>query len=164
MKRFMLVSVMLTAALLATICSGCESSSSPSLSSPTTSLPSTSNMPGTPVSVDGGTYWKLTPNQVRTFINSAGVFVVDVDEIYQGEISGTDKHFKASTIADKLSEFPSNKDTRIAIYCATATHSPEVCTVLVQAGYTSVAELSGGWAAWIQQGYPPPTTNPDRVE
>lgn len=158
MKRFMLVSVMLITALAAAVGSACENT--PVSSEPTSP---TSDMQGTPMEVEGGTYWRLTPNQFRTF-TSGDVFLVVVDEAYLGEITGTDQWIKASEIADNLNLFPDDKDARVAIYCATATHTPAAATALVQAGYTHVAELGGGWTAWIQQGYSPPKTNTARFE
>ncbi|MCL2615891.1 MAG: rhodanese-like domain-containing protein [Dehalococcoidia bacterium] len=151
MKRFMLVSAMLITALFVVVGSACDSSSA------------ASGMPGTPVEVDGGTYWRLTPNQFDIFI-SGDVFLVVVDEAYSGEITGTDQWIKASEIADNINLFPTDKDANVAVYCATATRTPAVATALVQAGYTHVAELGGGWTAWIQQGYSPPRTNTARFE
>ncbi|MCL2707145.1 MAG: rhodanese-like domain-containing protein [Dehalococcoidia bacterium] len=155
MKRLTFVSVVLTIALMMT--GACTPSSQPS-----SQASSSSTGTGTPVNVDGGTYWKLTPSQFRALTRSAGTFLVNVDNGYSGEIAETDLFLRADQAPDSLDLFPSDKDTRIAIYCSTAKNSPAVAAALVQAGYSNVFELEGGLVAWVQQGYPainnPPNT------
>jgi rhodanese-related sulfurtransferase len=147
MKRLLLV----TAVVIMSCAAACGGSSNPT--TPSTTAPSTA-MPGTPVAVEGGgTYWSVTPAQLAS-IKVKDFILVDTDTTYIGEIGGTDLFLNSDTISQNLDKFPSDKATKIVIYCASGMKSQTVAATLVQAGYMRVMQLVGGIIAWQQQGYP----------
>jgi len=111
------------------------------------------------ISVNGGSYMWLTPAQFNEFISDESVYLINVDEVYAGEIKrgnqqgGTNLFLGASKISANLDKMPSDKATKIAVYCANGLSSQDGAALLVKAGYTNVAELNGGLAAWNNQGY-----------
>jgi len=155
MKRFMLVLVMLSAVLLVLIGGACTpaTETDPPISS--------GDMPGTAIAVEGGTYWRLSPAQFRTFTGGDSVFMVGVYDNYLGEFANSDLVMSVDSVLGSLHLFPADKDTHIAVYCASGYTSKTAAAILAKAGYTHVAELSGGMDAWERQGYTPPRiTNP----
>ena len=147
MKRLLLV----TAVVIMSCVAACGGGSNPTTSS--TTAPSTA-MPGTPVAVEGGsTYWSITPAQLHS-LSPSDLFIVDADTAYIGEIANTALFINSDTISQNLDKFPSDKATKIVVYCASGMKSQTVAATLVQAGYTRVMELEGGIIAWQAQGYP----------
>lgn len=149
MKRAVIISAILITALLAAACGGGTTVST------TSTTPAATSMAGTAVAVDGGgTYWKQTAAQFAAFISDQSVFLVDADTEYVGEIAGTDLFINSDTVAANLAKFPADKTAKIAVYCTSGMKSQTVAIILVQAGYTRVAELEGGIISWKMQGYP----------
>ena len=147
MKRLLLV----TAVVIMSCAAACGGSSNPT--TPSTTAPSTA-MPGTPVAIEGGgTYWDVTPAELAS-IKVKDFTLADIDTTYIGEIGGTDLFLNSNTISQNLDKLPSDKTTKIVIYCAAGMSSKTVAITLVKAGYTRVMELEGGIIAWQQQGYP----------
>jgi len=147
MKRLLLV----TAVVIMSCAIACGGGSN--LTTPSTTVPSTA-MPGTPVAVEGGgTYWDVTPAQLAS-IKVKDFILVDTDTTYIGEIGGTDLFLNSDTISQNPDKFPSDKATKIVVYCASGMKSKVVAATLVKAGYTRVMELEGGIMAWQAQGYP----------
>jgi len=154
MKRLLLV----TAVVIMSFAAACGGSSNPS--APSTTAPST-QMPGTPVAVEGGgTYWSVTPAQLHS-LHPSDLFLVDADTAYIGEIANTALFINPDKVSQNLDKFPSDKATKIVVYCASGMKSQAVADTLVKAGYTRVMELEGGIIAWMNQGYP--TTNKTRT-
>ena len=154
MKRLLLV----TAVVIMSFVAACGGGSNPT--TPSTTALSTA-MPGTPVAVEGGgTYWNVTPAQLAS-IKVKDFILADIDTTYIGEIGGTDLFLNSDTISQNLDKFPSNKATKIVVYCASGVKSKVVAATLVKAGYTRVMQLEGGIIAWQLQGYP--TTSKTRT-
>jgi len=82
-----------------------------------------------------------------------GAFVVNVHRPYEGEIDGTDASIPYDEIAGDPS-LPSDKGTPILLYCQTGQMSATASDSLASAGYTDVAHLRGGMAAWEEAGKP----------
>jgi len=146
MKRIMLALSIFMLVALAVSCTDNPTSSG-------TSEPPTGSITGTPVEVAGGTYWKLTPAQFYNLARNSRAYLVNLDSEPQFYIANTKLFLEADLAASNLEKFPSDKSTIVAIYCSIGTKSPDVAAALVQAGYTNVAELTGGWVAWQQHGY-----------
>jgi len=147
MKRLLLV----TAVVFLSLVAACGGNST--LTTPSTTAPSTA-MPGTPVAVEGGgTYWSITPAQLHS-LSPSGLFIVDADSAYIGEITNTALFINPDNVSQNLDKFPSDKATKIVVYCSLGMKSQAVSATLVKAGYTRVMQLEGGIIAWQQQGYP----------
>jgi rhodanese-related sulfurtransferase len=148
MKRLTVVSAFIVMIFMAACGGGAATTTA------TTPIPSSSTqMPGAPVSVDGGgTYWMITPAQLYSF-KVKDFFLADTDTAYVGEIAGTDVFLNSDTISQNLDKFPADKNYKIVVYCTAGIKSKVVAATLVQAGYTRVMELEGGIMAWQQQGY-----------
>jgi len=147
MKRIMLA---LSALLVVMFATSCADNPTPTNGGEQTNIAIT----GTPVDVDGGTYWRLTPAQFYSLTRDSRVYLVNLDKERTFYISGTKMYLDADIVSSNLARFPSDKTTVIAIYCSVGTKSPDVAAILVQAGYSNVAELNDGWLAWQRQGYP----------
>jgi rhodanese-related sulfurtransferase len=122
-------------------------------STPPTTAPST-QMVGTEVKIDGGSYWVITPAQLYGF-KTKDFLLVNADT--PGPvmiIQGTDIYVKPEEINQSLNKFPADKSGKIVVYCMAGVRSVEVATALVKAGYTRVMDLEGGIIKWQQQGYP----------
>jgi rhodanese-related sulfurtransferase len=111
-------------------------------------------LPGTPVTVDGGTYQAITPAQLYSMLQNKDFFMADTDTEYIGEIAGTDAFINFNNINQELGKFPADKTSKIVVYCMSGIKSQTTAALLVKAGYTRVMELKGGVVAWNQQGYP----------
>ena len=105
----------------------------------------------------------LTPAQVTAELGRPGVVIVDLRErdevIRDGRIEG------AVHVPRGLLEFaadPShayhnlklNPDARVILHCASGGRSALAARTLTAMGYSSVAHLDGGFAAWKAQGHP----------
>ena len=146
MKRLAMASAGLVMIFM-TACGGGTATTPPPITAPST------QMLGTPVAVEGGTYWSITPAELYSF-RVKDFFLAETDTSYIGEIGGTDAFINSSTMSQNLDKFPTDKNAKIVIYCATGMKSKLVAATLVQAGFTRVMELAGGIMAWQQQGYP----------
>jgi rhodanese-related sulfurtransferase len=156
MKRLPLLIAVVIMAFMAACGGGSSTSSTP----PSTTASST-QMPGTPVTVEGGgTYWSVIPAQLHS-LHPSDLFLVDADTAYIGEIANTALFINPDNVSQNLDKFPSDKAAKIVVYCASGMKSQAVAATLVKAGYTRVMQLEGGIIAWMNQGYP--TTNKTRT-
>ncbi len=156
MKRIVLI----TSVVILTLAASCGGGGDSTPTTPSTTAPSTA-MPGIPVAVEGGgTYWNVTPAQLHS-LSPSDLFLVDADTAYMGEIANTSLFINSDTASQNLDKFPSDKATKIVVYCTSGIKSKVVAATLVTAGYTRVMQLEGGIIAWMNQGYP--TTNKTRT-
>lgn len=109
---------------------------------------------GVPVSVAGGTYINVTPNEVAEMLKGSDLLFVNTHIPYEGEIEQTDAFiaFEARG-AQRVGEYPADTNAKIVLYCRSGRMSAIVAEALVQAGYTDVWNLDGGMIAWEQAGY-----------
>lgn len=83
-----------------------------------------------------------------------GAFFLDV----RGQTDWADGHVPGSVsipldeLAGRLDEVPRDRD--IVVVCALGLRSTEGAQILVEAGFSPVACLSGGLQAWAAAGYP----------
>lgn len=83
-----------------------------------------------------------------------GAFFLDVRE----QEDWNDGHIPGSVVipldelAGRLGELPEDRD--IVVVCALGVRSTEGARILVEAGFSTVACLSGGLRAWEAAGYP----------
>jgi rhodanese-related sulfurtransferase len=108
---------------------------------------------GTRVKVDGGAYFDITPQTLKSWLGHKDFLLVNVAVPYAGEIESTDEFIPLNQIEGHLSAFP-QRDAKIVVYCHSGANSAQAASKLVQLGYSNVWDLKGGMIAWQQAGYP----------
>lgn len=138
-------------ALVITACGSSVPSAAPTL--PPTTAPA-QNV-GVPVSVDGGAYLNVTPAQLVEMLKRKDFYFVNVHIPYEGELEQTDAFIPFEEVGpQRVSDYPTDKNAQIVLYCRSGRMSAIVAEELVLAGYANVWNLDGGFRAWEQVGYP----------
>jgi phage shock protein E len=128
---------------------GCGGLTVPTTNTSTT--PTTSGLPGTKVTVTGGTYNVISAAQLAAMQRSSFT-LVDVDETPTIVIPGTDLFIKDSVLLQNLDKLP-DKSANIVVVCIVGVTSQDAAAKLVGAGYTNVMDLDGGVMRWQALGY-----------
>ncbi len=152
-KTFFAVSVLFSVLILF----GCggetsDSSDSEDSRSPEPTTKSVSEKPGEQVSVDGGTFTRLSPTELRNMKDKQDFPLVNVHIPFEGNIPGTDLSIPYNEIDQNLAQLPA-KDEKILLYCRSGSMSDQASETLVELGYTNVWDLGGGMIAWQEAGY-----------
>lgn len=109
---------------------------------------------GVPVSVAGGIYTNVTPDELAEMLTGSDFLLVNTHIPYEGEIEQTDIFIPFENSGpQRIGEYPDDTNATIVLYCRTGRMSASVAEALVQAGYTNVWNLDGGMIAWEQAGY-----------
>jgi rhodanese-related sulfurtransferase len=109
---------------------------------------------GVPVSVEGGTYTDITPDQLAEMLKSKDFLFINTHIPYEGEIEQTDAFIAYEESGpQRVSEYPADKSAKIVLYCRSGRMSGIVAEELVKAGYTHVWNLDGGMITWEKAGY-----------
>jgi rhodanese-related sulfurtransferase len=116
--------------------------------------PAATAAPAAKVEVEGGAYTNVTPQQLTQMLKQKDFFFVNVHIPYEGEIEPTDAEIPYDQTAQRLSQYPADKNAKIVLYCRSGNMSAIAAKELVKDGYTNVWNLDGGMAAWEQQGLP----------
>lgn len=101
----------------------------------------------------GGPYTDILPQELNAMLKSKDFFLVNVHVPYQGEIESTDAFIPFDEVEARLSEFPPARDAKIVVYCRSGSMSAIAARALVNAGYTNIYDLGGGFLAWSAAGY-----------
>lgn len=105
------------------------------------------------VKVDGGSYWNVSPAQLKSMLKNKDFLLIHVHHKCEEEIPDTAFFVRNDEIEKNLSRFPEDKRTQIVAYCYTGSDSAPAARTLVSLGFTSVFNLDGGLAEWEKQGY-----------
>jgi rhodanese-related sulfurtransferase len=95
----------------------------------------------------------LTAEALHGMLASDDVYLVNVHVPYEGEIPGTDAFIPYDQIASRLDELPFDSQ-QVVIYCRSGNMSSQSAAEMVAAGAPPFFELSGGYYAWENAGYP----------
>lgn len=98
-------------------------------------------------------YQNVSPQEAKVLIEKGEVFLLDVHVPNQGYLSGTDARVPYTEVAARASQLPTDKNTRILVYCMSGRMSAIAAPELVRLGYRNVINLEGGMVAWKDAGY-----------
>jgi len=84
-------------------------------------------------------------------IDEPDVVTINVHVPDEGDLPGTDLSIPFDEISDS-DALPDDLDTPLAVYCRSGNMSADVVVDLAALGYTDVAELDGGFNAWVDAG------------
>ncbi|MGN6380355.1 MAG: molybdopterin-synthase adenylyltransferase MoeB [Gaiellales bacterium] len=107
-----------------------------------------------------------TADRLRSAQRPALVDVRERDEYEQGFIPGA-IHIPRGNLETRIERAVADRETPIVIYCASGTRSVYAAKTLGELGYTDVASMSGGFAAWKENGHEwklPRTLTHDQLE
>ena len=108
---------------------------------------------GEPVPVGMGSYQSIGPAELDTMLKNKDFVLINVHIPFAGDIVGTDLSIPYDQIEENLSQFPSDKNARIVLYCRSGRMSQIAAKELVSLGFTNVLDLKGGMADWEQSGF-----------
>jgi rhodanese-related sulfurtransferase len=128
--------------LLVAILSACGSPSEPG------------ELEGNSIAVDGGSYMDVTPDDLQTMLAAKDFIFINVHIPFEGNIPGTDLSIPFDQMAGNLALLPQDKDAKIVLYCRSDRMSRIAAETLIEAGYSNVWNLDGGFNAWKDAGLP----------
>jgi rhodanese-related sulfurtransferase len=110
---------------------------------------------GETVTVDGGSYTRIVPDELNTMLKDKDFVFVNVHIPFAGNIANTDLSIPYDQITESLylTQLPADKDAKIVLYCRSGRMSAIAAEALVKLGYTNVWDLEGGMVSWEQAGY-----------
>lgn len=110
---------------------------------------------GNTVTVDGGSYQNIMPDELDTMVKDKDFVLVNVHIPFEGNIADTDLSipYDQVSIPENLAQLPTDKDAWVVLYCRSGRMSEIAAKELVSLGYTNIWNLDGGMVAWEQAGY-----------
>ena len=109
-----------------------------------------------PVEVNGDSYTNISIETLKTMLDERPetFTFVNTHIPFEGNIPNTDLSIPFDEILDNLDKLPQDKDAEIVLYCRSDRMSHAASADLVEAGYTNVKNVVGGFRAWEAAGYP----------
>ncbi len=102
----------------------------------------------------GGKYTNVNPAGLAMMLKGKDFLLINVHVPYEGEIEKTDLFIPYNEIEQNMDKLPSNKKTKIILYCKTNRMSDIAARILIKLGYTNIWNLDGGMIRWEKAGYP----------
>jgi rhodanese-related sulfurtransferase len=107
---------------------------------------------GEEVTVTGGSYKNVTPQELNTMLKDKDFVLINVHIPFAGNIAGTDRSIAYDEIEQNLSQLP-GKYAKIVLYCRSGHMSQIAAEKLASLGYTNIWNLTGGMIEWEKQGF-----------
>jgi phage shock protein E len=113
------------------------------------------NVTSEKVSVDSGSYTRISPDELNTMLKNKDFVFVNVHIPFAGNIANTDLSIPYDQITEStyLTKLPADKNAKILLYCRSGRMSALAAEALVKLGYTNIWDLDSGMVAWEQAGY-----------
>lgn len=110
---------------------------------------------GQPISVEGGTYTNITPEELNAMLANKDFVFVNVHIPFEGQIANTDLFIPYDQITESpnLAQLPQDKNAKIFMYCQSGRMSTIAAQEFVKLGYTNILNLDGGMIAWEEAGF-----------
>lgn len=108
--------------------------------------------PGTEIKTDGGSYHLVSVIELQTMLENKDFVLVNVHIPWQGDIPQTDLRLAYDAIEQNLDQLPTEKDTKILVYCLTSGMAKKAVGTLLSQGYTNLWILEGGTTSWEEAG------------
>ena len=110
---------------------------------------------GEKVSVDGGAYYNINVDELKTLLNNKDFVFVNVHIPFEGNVADTDLSIPYDQITEpaNLAQLPDDKNAKIVLYCRSGRMSAIAAEELVKLGYTNIWNLKGGMLEWEQAGF-----------
>jgi rhodanese-related sulfurtransferase len=109
---------------------------------------------GEAVSVADGSYKNISADELAAMLKNKDFVFINVHIPFAGDIAQTDLSIPYDEIEQNLSQFPTDKNAKIVLYCRSGRMSQIAAEELVSLGYTNIWNLEGGMVEWEQAGYP----------
>ena len=109
----------------------------------------------TVTTVDGGSYTRISPDELNTMLKNKDFVFINVHIPFEGNIASTDLSIPYDQITEPsyLAQLPNDKNARIVLYCRSGRMSAIAAEALVKLSYTNIWDLAGGMVDWEQAGY-----------
>ncbi len=108
---------------------------------------------GITVAAADGSYQNITSDELNAMLKNKDFVFINVHIPFAGNIAGTDLSIPYDQIEKNLSQLPSDKNAKIALYCRSGRMSAIAAEKLVSLGYTNIWNLESGMVDWEQAGY-----------
>ena len=110
---------------------------------------------GEEVSVNGGAYYNINADELKTILNNKDFVFVNVHIPFEGNIADTDLSIPFDQITEpaNLAQLPVDKNAKIVLYCRSGRMSEIAAEELVKLGYTNIWNLDGGMLEWEGAGF-----------
>ena len=108
-----------------------------------------------PGEVGEGGYTNISVDTLKTMLDERpdSFLLVNTHIPFEGDIPNTDLSIPYNEILANLDQLPQDKDAEIVLYCRSDNMSHAASEDLVEAGYTNVKNVLGGFNAWEAAGY-----------
>lgn len=100
----------------------------------------------------GGSWTNVSADRLATMLTAKDFTLVDVKTPYVGEIQGTDLYIPYDQIASRAAELPTDRTSKILVYCRSGNESRAAAQTLLDLGYTNVWNLDKGMESWLASG------------
>ena len=98
-------------------------------------------------------YKNMTTDKLNGQLKNKDFTLIDVHIPEQEHIKGTDAFIPYDKIENQLDKLPSDKNSKIVLYCRTGRMSEIAAEELAEKGYTNVYNVVGGKVEWDKKGY-----------
>ena len=108
---------------------------------------------GEAVSVADGSYKDVSADELAAMLKNKDFVFINVHIPFAGDIAQTDLSIPYDEIEQNLSQFPTDKNAKVVLYCRSGRMSQIAAEKLVSLGYTNIWNLQGGMVDWEQAGF-----------